>query len=53
MYALRYLGIQLTRDNNITTGKIYQSVIVRHYPETLLLFFAAHKTRTANERETS
>jgi CTP synthase len=25
----RYLGIQLTRDNNITTGKIYQSVIAR------------------------
>jgi CTP synthase len=25
----RYLGIQLTRDNNITTGKIYQSVIER------------------------
>lgn len=25
----RYLDITLTRDNNITTGKIYQSVIVR------------------------
>lgn len=28
----RYLGIQLNRDSNITTGKIYQHVIVRsHY----------------------
>lgn len=25
----RYLGIQLTRDSNITTGKIYESVIQR------------------------
>jgi hypothetical protein len=24
----RYLGIQLTKDNNITTGKIYQRVLV-------------------------
>lgn len=24
----RYLGIQLTKDNNITTGKIYQKVLV-------------------------
>lgn len=30
--VLRYLDIQLTRDNNITTGKIYQSVIVRMHP---------------------
>lgn len=26
--AARYLGIQLTKDNNITTGKIYQRVLV-------------------------
>ena len=27
--SARYLGIQLTKDNNITTGKIYQKVLVR------------------------
>ena len=29
MMSVRYLGIQLTKDNNITTGKIYQKVLVR------------------------
>ncbi|QKX53117.1 uncharacterized protein TRUGW13939_00191, partial [Talaromyces rugulosus] len=32
----RYLGINLTRDNNITTGKIYQEVISRERKGTYL-----------------
>ncbi|OAY81031.1 CTP synthase, partial [Ananas comosus] len=31
----RFLDIKLTRDNNITTGKIYQSVITRRGRETI------------------
>ncbi|CAJ0757269.1 20848_t:CDS:2 [Entrophospora sp. SA101] len=31
----RFLDVTLTRDNNITTGKIYQKVINREFEETI------------------
>lgn len=34
----RFLDVRLTKDNNITTGKIYQQVIEREVPHIYVLF---------------
>lgn len=55
MSMVRYLGIQLSHQSNMTTGKIYQLVIVRH-PSIFLTFgrLVTHTRlyRTRSDEET-
>ena len=44
----RYLNVTLSRDNNITTGKIYREVIEKEASRFSLFFFCLRERESRN-----